>query len=97
MTMHCYTESIKAARAHRFYHEEGLAYEKAATYLLHVNDHDGALDFFMNAKKSYEAWGARTLVARTDRAIAVLLPLCSDTQSALRDSFEPDDCIQHVK
>ncbi|KAL7484100.1 hypothetical protein ACHAW6_009743 [Cyclotella cf. meneghiniana] len=97
MTMHCYTESIKAARAHRFYHEEGLAYEKAATYLLHVNDHNGALDFFMNAKKCYEAWGARTLVARTDMAIAVLLPLCSGTQLALRDSFEPDDCIQHVK
>lgn len=78
MTLNCYTASINAARAHRFYHEEGLAYEKAATYFLHKNNHDGALDCFMNAKKCYEAWGAHGIVGRVERAIAVLLPLCAD-------------------
>eukprot|EP00804_Cyclotella_cryptica_P016554 CCRYP_004743-RA/>CCRYP_004743-RA protein AED:0.15 eAED:0.15 QI:0/1/0.75/1/0.28/0.37/8/0/861 len=58
MAMHCYTASIKEAHAHRFYHEEGLACEKAATFLLHENDHDGALHYFINAKKCYETWGA---------------------------------------
>eukprot|EP00804_Cyclotella_cryptica_P017947 CCRYP_001294-RA/>CCRYP_001294-RA protein AED:0.11 eAED:0.11 QI:0/1/0.75/1/0.57/0.5/8/387/881 len=79
MAMHCYSESIKAAHAHRFYHEEGLASEKAATFLLHENDHHRALDFFMNAKKCYEAWGAHALVDRLERAIAALLPLFTDT------------------
>jgi hypothetical protein len=79
MTLNCYTASINAARAHRFYHEEGLAYEKAATFLLHKNNHDGALDCFMNAKKCYEAWGAHGIVGRVERAIAVLLPLCADS------------------
>ena len=41
-TLNCYTASINAARAHRFYHKEGLAYEKATTFLLHKNNHDGA-------------------------------------------------------
>lgn len=77
MTMQCYALSIKAAHTHKFYHEEGLAYEKAATFLLHKNDHGGALDCFLNAKKCYEIWGAHALVARINRAIAVLLPLCA--------------------
>ncbi|KAL7521042.1 hypothetical protein ACHAWX_005737, partial [Stephanocyclus meneghinianus] len=77
MTMQCYALSIKAAHTHKFYHEEGLAYEKAATFLLHKNDHGGALDCFLNAKKCYEIWGAHALVARLNRAIAVLLPLCA--------------------
>eukprot|EP00804_Cyclotella_cryptica_P027830 CCRYP_009244-RA/>CCRYP_009244-RA protein AED:0.13 eAED:0.13 QI:0/0.87/0.66/1/0.25/0.22/9/246/899 len=77
MTMCCYTASINAAHAHRFYHEEGLAYEKAATFLLHKHNHDGALECFMNAKKCYETWGAHAIVTRVDMAIAVLVPLCA--------------------
>jgi hypothetical protein len=79
MTTHCYRASIKAAHTHRFYHEEGLAYEKMATFLLHEKDYNGALDCFTNAKKCYEAWGARALVVRIEMAIEILLPLCKDT------------------
>jgi hypothetical protein len=76
-TMACYNASIKAASDHRFYHEEGLAHEKAATYLLHKSNHDAALEYFTNAKKCYEMWGAHALVSRVEKAIAILIPLCS--------------------
>eukprot|EP00580_Thalassiosira_gravida_P012547 CAMPEP_0201652466 /NCGR_PEP_ID=MMETSP0493-20130528/44491_1 /ASSEMBLY_ACC=CAM_ASM_000838 /TAXON_ID=420259 /ORGANISM="Thalassiosira gravida, Strain GMp14c1" /LENGTH=707 /DNA_ID=CAMNT_0048128981 /DNA_START=804 /DNA_END=2927 /DNA_ORIENTATION=- len=73
----CYQASIKAAREHRFIHEEGLAEEKLATYLLHKSQHDDALRHFINAKRCYDSWGACTLGRRVEKAIAILLPLCS--------------------
>lgn len=72
-----YNASIKAARDHKFLHEEGLAQEKAATYLLHKSRHDQSLGYFINAKKCYESWGAYALVERVDKAIAILMPLCT--------------------
>jgi len=74
-----YHASIKAAKEHRFVHEEGLAEEKAATYFLHKSRHDDAMKHYMNAKKCYEAWGANVLVHRIDKAMAILLPLYTDT------------------
>jgi len=71
-----YNSSIKNARDHRFIHEEGLAYEKYATYLLRQNKHDEALNHLITAKRCYSWWGSDALVARVDEAIAVLLPLC---------------------
>ena len=70
--MYCYNASIAAARDHRFIHEEGLAEEKLATYLLHKSNPDEALGHFNNAKKCYEVWGAHTLVQHVEKAIAVL-------------------------
>ena len=72
-----YRASIKAAKDHRFVHEEGLAEEKMATYLLNKNEHDEAMEHFINVKRCYETWGAHTLVQRIDAAIAILLPLCN--------------------
>lgn len=73
----CYHASIKAASEHRFVHEEGLAEEKLATYFLHKSRHDDAMSHFMNAKKCYEFWGAHAVVQRVDKAIAILLPMCT--------------------
>jgi tetratricopeptide (TPR) repeat protein len=75
----CYKASIKQAREHRFNHEEGLAHEKLATYLLHKSNHDEALQHFQDAKKCYETWHAHVLVRRIEKAIAVLSPLCTAT------------------
>ena len=72
----CYKTAIKKAREHKFNHEEGLAHEKLATYLLHKNQHDEALQYFQNAKKCYTIWGASVLVQRVEKAITVLSPLC---------------------
>ena len=76
----CYKASIKQAREHRFNHEEGLAHEKLATYLLHKSNHDEALQHFQDAKKCYETWHAHVLVRRVEKAIAVLSPLCTSSR-----------------
>ncbi|KAL7541825.1 hypothetical protein ACHAXR_011258 [Thalassiosira sp. AJA248-18] len=65
-----YGTSIKAAREHRFVHEQGLAEEKLATYLLHQGKHIMAVEHFTNAKKCYESWGALALMRIMDEAIA---------------------------
>jgi len=76
--LECYHASIKAAREHRFVHDEGLAEEKAGMYYLHKGRHSDAMSHFMNAKKCYEVWGAHAVAHRVNKAIAVLLPLCTD-------------------
>ncbi|KAL7539058.1 hypothetical protein ACHAXR_009003, partial [Thalassiosira sp. AJA248-18] len=70
--MACYYASIKSARDHRFVHEEGLAEEKLATYLLHKSKHYEAMSAFANAKKCYERWGAHSLVRRLQKSIDVI-------------------------
>jgi len=77
--MVCYQTSIREAREHRFVHEEGLAEEKFATYLLHKSKHDESMGHFINARNCYKVWGAHSLVQRVDKAISVLVPLCSKT------------------
>jgi len=73
-----YHNSIKAAHEHRFIHEEGLAEEKLASYLLRKSRHDEAMTHYVNAKKCYDAWGAQSVVDRIDKIIALLLPLCTE-------------------
>ena len=57
-----YNESIEAAKAHRFLHEEGLANYKAARFHIHYGRKEEALMHFHQAKDCYERWGARSLV-----------------------------------
>ena len=71
-----YHASIEAAHKHRFFHEEGLAEEKIATYFLQKGKNDDAVRHFANAKKWYKVWGAQILVERIDNTIRVLQPLC---------------------
>ncbi len=76
----CYQASISQAREHRFNHEEGLAHEQFATYLLFINKHDEALQHYQDAKRCYQIWCAHVLVQRVEKAIEVLSPLCSDSR-----------------
>ena len=71
-----YHASIKAAKAHKFAQEEGLANEKMATYHLQKGRHDLAMKHFKEAKQCYDRWGAGSLVMRMDKAIARVAPLC---------------------
>lgn len=75
--MASYRASIQTAHEHRFVHEEGLAEEKIATYLLHKSKNDDAVRHFTNAKKCYKIWGAQTLVQRINKAIEILQPQCT--------------------
>jgi len=70
--IYCYHASIASARQHHFVHEEGLAGEKLASYLLHKRNNVGALEHFCNAKKCYQKWGAHALVQNIDKAISAL-------------------------
>ncbi|KAL7525328.1 hypothetical protein ACHAXR_000957 [Thalassiosira sp. AJA248-18] len=70
--MKFYNASIESARDHRFVHEEGLAEEKLATFLLHQSKHYEAMSAFANAKKCYERWGAHILVRRMEKSIDVI-------------------------
>jgi len=78
-----YNNSIKAAHEHRFVNEEGLAEEKLAAFFLHESRHDEAICHLNNAKKCYEAWGAKVLVDRVNKAIKMLLPMCSKEHTLL--------------
>jgi len=75
-----YHNSIKAAHEHRFIHEEGLAEEKLASYLIRKSRHDEAMTHYVNAKKCYDAWGAQSVLDRIDKIIALLLPLCTQNR-----------------
>jgi len=76
----CYHASIKAAREHRFVHEEGLAEEKAATYSLHKNRHDDAMAHLISAKRCYDVWGAHAVSRRMEKAIGMLQAHMSDKE-----------------
>mmetsp|Transcript_37175 Transcript_37175/g.83539 ORF Transcript_37175/g.83539 Transcript_37175/m.83539 type:complete len:1332 (+) Transcript_37175:185-4180(+) len=77
-----YRQAIISAQEHRFCHEEGLAEEKLATYLMYCNQSDAALHHFTNAKKAYTKWGAKVLADRISKAMAILAPLCSRGSTA---------------
>jgi len=77
-----YRQAIISAQEHRFCHEEGLAEEKLATYLMYCNQSDAALYHFTNAKKAYTKWGAKVLADRISKAMAILAPLCSRGSTA---------------
>ena len=74
-----YEASIKAAREHRFVHEEGLAAEKLASFHASNGETDRAMSHLSGARACYEKWGAHMLVQRVDQAIAILVPLCAGT------------------
>lgn len=59
-----YDASIKAAKAHRFVHEEGFAHERAGNFYLNREKKADALVHFGKAKNCYEAWGAQALIDR---------------------------------
>lgn len=68
-----YELSIKAAHDHRFIHEEGLAFEKAAHFHLAKGRKGEALVHFTQAKKCYKQWGAHGLVSHVERTIVYLI------------------------
>jgi hypothetical protein len=70
----CYLASAKAAKDHRFIHEQGLAYEKLATFLLHEGEKHNALGYFNMSKQCYDRWGAKALVYRIEQITTMLSP-----------------------
>ena len=61
--MHHYDQAIALARESEFIHEEALANELAARYLLNQGQNDAARAYLRSAMEQYEAWGAKLKVA----------------------------------
>ena len=61
--MHHYDQAIALARESEFIHEEALANELAARYLLNQGLNDDARAYLRSAMEKYEAWGAKRKVA----------------------------------
>lgn len=72
-----YQNAINVSKKYRFIHEEGLAEENYATYLLHLHRNGDAYEHFKNACNCYKKWGAAVLVQRVGKVIGLLTPLCS--------------------
>ena len=68
-----YNASIKAAHGHRFVHEEGLAFDKLASFHLTNGRRNDALSNLAQAKKCYKIWGALHLVAQLDIAMVLCM------------------------
>ena len=58
-----YDQAIALARKSGFIHEEALANELAARYLLNQGQNDAARTYLRSALEKYEAWGAKRKVA----------------------------------
>ena len=58
-----YDQAIALARDNEFIHEEALADELAARYLLSQGQNDAASSYLRSAMEKYEAWGAKRKVA----------------------------------
>ena len=61
--MHHYDQAIALARESEFIHEEALADELAARYLLNQGQSAAARSYLHSAMEQYEAWGAKRKVA----------------------------------
>ncbi len=61
--MHHYDQAIALARESEFIHEEALANELAARYLLNQGQNDTARSYLRSAMEQYEIWGAKRKVA----------------------------------
>ena len=58
-----YDQAIALARESEFIHEEALANELAARYLLNQGQNDDARSYLRSAMEQYEIWGAKRKVA----------------------------------
>ena len=61
--MHHYDQAIALARESEFIHEEALANELAARYLLNQGQNVAASSYLRSSMEQYEAWGAKRKVA----------------------------------
>ena len=76
-----YNAAIKAAHAHRFLHEAGLANMLAARFHFHYKRQNESLLYYTQARTCYERWGALALVSRVDAEIVVLKSILRDNDT----------------
>lgn len=64
-----YEASIKAAKEHKFMHEEALASELAGTFFLERGQRQKSHSYLKHASECYEKWGASVANTRVEDII----------------------------
>lgn len=65
----CYEASIKAAKNHKFIHEEALANELAGIFFLERGMREKSLSHFNESIACYRKWGAFAVATRVETSI----------------------------
>jgi hypothetical protein len=65
----CYEASIKAAKDHKFIHEEAMANELAALFYLEQGNCQRALSYFRQSFVCFQKWGAPVIARRIEARI----------------------------
>ena len=60
----CYESSVRAAKQHKFIHEEAIASELAGVFFLERGLHEKSQSFFKHSIECYEKWGAFAVANR---------------------------------
>ena len=71
--MASYDAAIESAKESGFVHEQGLACEKAAFYMIEMGKEAKAAEYFNQACECYEAWGSNMKVDFIRREMKRLL------------------------
>jgi hypothetical protein len=66
MAATCYEASIKAAKKHKFIHEEALSNELAGLFFLEEGQREKALSFFEQSAACYRTWGGFVVARRVE-------------------------------
>jgi len=65
----CYNASIKAAKEHKFIHEEAIANELAGIFYSEQGIYPNSLSYFKQAVECYKRWGASAIVRELETRI----------------------------
>ncbi|WP_224365093.1 trifunctional serine/threonine-protein kinase/ATP-binding protein/sensor histidine kinase [Hyalangium versicolor] len=95
--MALYDEAITAAAKHGIIHEEALANELAARFLLGIGRQRSARGYLEEARMGYGRWGARAKVAALERQYPKLLRSSAATGSDAGTSLEGLDLAAVLK
>lgn len=92
----CYEASIKAAREHKFIHEEALGSELAGVFFLTIGWHEKARRHLMHSVELYKKWGAFAVSKRIEAGLEQVFGLehirrMSDLDTLTEEDGEDDD------
>ena len=65
----CYEASVKAAREHKFIHEEAIASELAGIFFLEIGLCQKAKSFYLHSIECFKKWGAFAVARRVETSI----------------------------
>ena len=65
----CYEASVKAAREHKFIHEEAIASELGGDFFYEIGFRPKAKSFYLHSIECFKKWGAFAVARRVETSI----------------------------